>query len=307
MRSARCIVDDTPPADGTRSDNVVSTCCRRLGAESGASCTPPALFCSAERARSVACGTAATSPCTAVDSCEDGCVSTTAAAIAAAAGSATTTARRQVNRRGRAVWSPAATRRTCSRTSAGAVGRAARSSATRSRCDIESLLELLQRAVQARRAVCGRDAEDARGGRRVEVEHDAQRDDLALAGGEDGERRLQIGREPFGEALLEALRDGGELLALRTPALASEVVERDRARHLAEPGPGGAAARVEPVPEPQRALERLACEILGGGTVAREPGEVPVHGVEGRLGCLRERHPGRCTPPCPHPSHPVRR
>ena len=60
--------------------------------------------------------------------------------------------------------------------------RAARSSATRSRCDMECLLEFLQRAVQAGRAVGGGDAEDARGGPCVEIEQDAERDDLALTG-----------------------------------------------------------------------------------------------------------------------------
>ena len=72
--------------------------------------------------------------------------------------------------------------------------------------------------------------------RRVDVEHDAQRDHLALAGGERGERRLEVGREAFGEALVDPLGHGGELLAARAPPLGAEVVERDGARDLAEPG-----------------------------------------------------------------------
>ena len=142
--------------------------------------------------------------------------------------------------------------------------RAARNSATRSRCDMERLLELLERPVQARCAVGGRDAEHARRGARVEIEQDAERDDLALAGRERAQGGLEVGREPFDEALLDPVVLGGELLAARAPALGAEVVERDRARDLAEPGAGGAAVGVEAVPEPQRPLERLAGEVVGG-------------------------------------------
>src|SRR3954454_3247250 len=291
MRSARCIADETPSGVGTRSASVASTCCTRLGAESGASLAPPprALFGRVALLRSAASGVTATSPCTA-EGCDVGRVKTTAAATAAAAGSATTSARRHVKRRVRRDSSAAATRRTRSRTSIGAAVRAARSSATRSRCDIESLLEFLERAVQARCAIGGGDPEDARGGRRVQVEHDAQCDDLALAGGEHAERGLEVGCEALGEALLEALRDGGQLLAPGAAALAAEVVERHRARDLAEPRAGRPAPRVEAVPEPQRALERLARQVVRSRPVAGEPGQVPVHVVEVRLGCLGEGH-----------------
>ena len=122
----------------------------------------------------------------------------------------------------------------------------------------------------------------------VEVEQDAERDHLALAGGERAQGGFEVGREPFDEALLDPVVLGGELLAPRAPALGAEVVERDRARDLAEPGAGGAAVRVEAVPEPQRPLERLAGEVVGGGAVAGEPGEVAVDVVE-----VRPRRPGR--------------
>src|SRR5581483_12392284 len=85
---------------------------------------------------------------------------TTAAASAAASGTATATARRRVTRRG-AGADRAATDRTRSRRSGGAASRASRSWATRSGCDMELLLELLEGAAQAGRAVGGRDAEDA--------------------------------------------------------------------------------------------------------------------------------------------------
>ena len=131
----------------------------------------------------------------------------------------------------------------------------------------------------------------------VEIEHDAERDDLALAGGEPAERRFEVGREALDEALVDPLGRRGELLAPGAPALGAEVVERDGARDLAEPGAGGAALRVEAVPEPQRALERLAGQVLGRRPVAGEPGEVAVDVVEVPLGGLREGHPPVTTPP----------
>ena len=127
----------------------------------------------------------------------------------------------------------------------------------------------------------------------VEVEQDAERDDFALAGGEGGERRLEVGGEAFREALVDAVGCRGELLAAHAPALGAEVVERDRARDLAEPGAGGAAVGVEAVPEPERPLERLAGQVVGGGPVAREPGEVAVDVVEVRFGGLGEGHPAK--------------
>ena len=108
------------------------------------------------------------------------------------------------------------------------------------------------------------------------------------------ERRLELGREPFDERLLVAVGNGGQLLATAPAALGAEVVERDRPRHLAEPGPRRAACRVEPVPEPQRALERLGGEVLGGEPVAGEP----------RRGS-RRRRPGGARRPARRSSHPL--
>src|SRR5262249_20293991 len=138
-----------------------------------------------------------------------------APATAAATGTTTTRARRQVNRRCRAgVGVPSAMRRTCSRSSAGAIGRLSRIRVRRSsRCDTEGLLELAERAVEARRAVGGRDPEHP--GRRagVEVEDDAEGDDLALAGRERAKRSLELGGQTLQETLVHALGGGGELLA----------------------------------------------------------------------------------------------
>src|SRR4051794_8475602 len=219
---------------------------------------------------------------------------TTASAAAAATGTTTTSARRQVRRR-RGAGADALRSRTRRRSSAGAVGRLARSSAIRSSCDMDGLLELLERPVQARRAVRGRDPEHACGGAGVEVEHDAQRDHFPLACAQAAQPGLELGREAVGELLLERLGRRGELLAPHAAALGAEVVEGDRARDLAEPGPGGAALRVEAVPQPQRALERLAGEVLGHEAVAREPREVAVDVVQVALGGVGEAH-ARPTP-----------
>src|SRR5471032_273528 len=94
---------------------------------------------------------------------------------------------------GRSGGAAAAIRRTRSRNSDGTSTSAAWISATTSRCDMECLLELLESAVQAGGAIGGRDAEHPRGGRGVEVEHDAQRHDLPLAGGQAKQGKLEIG------------------------------------------------------------------------------------------------------------------
>src|SRR5579871_6878185 len=105
------------------------------------------------------------------------------------AGTATSAKRRQVKRR-RGFGSGAARSAICatsSRSSAGATGRAARSWVVRSSCDTECLLELAERPVEARRAVGGGDPEHPGGGAGVEVEDDAERDHLALAGRQLGD------------------------------------------------------------------------------------------------------------------------
>src|SRR5262249_53471624 len=102
---------------------------------------------------------------------------------------------------------------------------------------------------------------------------------------------------------LVALRPRRELFAVKAPPLGPEVVERDRPRDLAEPGARRAAALVEAVPEPKRALERLPGEVLGEEPVAREPGEVAVHVVEGALGRLGESGHTRDARPVHDLSH----
>src|SRR5919197_5687285 len=97
--------------------------------------------------------------------------------------------------------------------------------------------------------------------------------------------------------LVEALVRCDELLAPCPPALRAEVVERDRARDLAQPRLSGAARGIEPVPEAQRPLEGGPGQLLRDPAVAREPGEVAVDVVEMRFGGLGKRHLTRCTPP----------
>ncbi len=160
-------------------------------------------------------------------------MSTIAAPIAAATGTASTRARRHVNVGRLRVVSAAAISRTRARSSGGAPMRAPRSSATRSRCDMESLLEFRERPVEARRAVRGRDPEHAGGRSCIEVEQDAECDDLALAGRERSESGLEVGREPFDEALLDPV-----LLARRAvpAACAGARSESGRAPPSARPG-----------------------------------------------------------------------
>ena len=107
-------------------------------------------------------------------------------------------------------------------------------------CDIcaHPLFELLQRPAQPGRAGGRRDAEDAGGGLDVEVEQHAQRDHLALAGGQRRERALELRREPAEEPVLGVVGLVGRVGTLATAAalLRAEMVERGRARELAQPG-----------------------------------------------------------------------
>src|SRR5262249_30087769 len=156
---------------------------------------------------------------------------------------------------------------TRSLSSGGAARRAARSSRRiASGCDIARhlLLQLLQGAAQPRRARRRADPEDARRRLAVQVEQHAQCDHLALAGGEAAERPLQLRREAAVDPVLrlERLAQRVDALASAPPPLRPEVVERGRARELAEPGADAAAAGVEPVPEAERPLERLGRQVL---------------------------------------------
>src|SRR5581483_10956805 len=107
--------------------------------------------------------------------------------------------------------------------------------------------ELPERAVQPRRA-CGRtDSEQPRRGLAVEAEQDAQGDHLALAGGQRGERALEPRRQAATEDLLalDGLAHRVQPFAPPPPRLGAEVVERARARDLAQPRLGARTFRVE--------------------------------------------------------------
>ena len=62
------------------------------------------------------------------------------------------------------------------------------------------------------------------------------------------------------------------------------MVERSRARELAEPGARAAAAGIEPVPPAQRPLEGVDREVFGEGVVGGEIHEVGMNVVEMLLG-----------------------
>ena len=102
--------------------------------------------------------------------------------------------------------------------------------------------------------------------------------------------------EPLDQLLVVTLRYGSDLLTAYG-MLRAEVIERDRARNLAEPRARRTAPFVKAMPELQRPFEGLAGEVLGGEAVAREPGEVAVDVVEVPLGRLRESGHAADTPP----------
>src|SRR5436190_1186235 len=88
------------------------------------------------------------------------------------------------------------------------------------------------------------------------------------SGGASG--RVERGGEALGEARLLGLRQLARerVLAADASPLRPEVVERDRAGELAEPGSGAAAGLVEAVPEADGALEGLGRQILREAAVA---------------------------------------
>src|SRR5262245_2576035 len=138
------------------------------------------------------------------------------------------------------------------------------------------LLQLLQRAAQPRRARRRADPEHSRRGLAVELEHDPQSDDLPLSGGQPRQRRFECRRQPLAEDLLRALGHRNRVAALSPPppVLRAKVVERRRARQLAEPRPRTAAPRVEAVPALARAGECLGRERLGGSFVSGQVHEL---------------------------------
>ena len=62
------------------------------------------------------------------------------------------------------------------------------------------------------------------------------------------------------------------------------MVERSRARELAEPGSGGAAPRIEAAPAAQSALEGVDREVFGEGVVGGQVHEIGENVVEVLLG-----------------------
>src|SRR4051794_38744557 len=84
------------------------------------------------------------------------------------------------------------------------------------------------------------------------------------------------------------------------PGAAAELVEGGIPRDPEEPGPRSAAAPVELSPLAPSALERLRGDLLGGGTVTEQPGDVgidvvpalPVERLEGDAGLIDL--PGGC-------------
>src|SRR6185295_12114168 len=111
------------------------------------------------------------------------------------------------------------------------------------------LFELLQGSRKPHRARGAADSEHARRGDRVQLEHDAQDDDLALPGAQRAQSSLELWRDSLGERLRGLRRFCGRaVFPLPPPCLRAEVVERFRAGELAEPRALGAAARIEALP-----------------------------------------------------------
>src|SRR5581483_2948034 len=240
---------------------------------------------------------------------------TSAPAIASATAAGTTTKavrRAAKRRRGGGGGTALARARTRARSSGGAGTRAVRICSSSSGCDIRAhpLFELLQRPAQPCRAGGRGDPEHAGSGLAVQIEQDAERDHLALAGRELRKRALERRREAAEHPVL-VLSTLQRVCALATPAplLGPEVVERRRAREVEEPGPRAAAPRVEPAPLPERLLERLGGQVLGSAAVPGQVDEVAVDVVEVALDGgfearhLREHRHAGYTPPAAHRSH----
>ena len=152
-----------------------------------------------------------------------------------------------------------------------------------------------------------RDLEQSRGLAGIELEQDAQRDDLAVGCTQPSEARLERGRVAVAQA--GCIRRGafglalrGEPLARAAALLGTQVVERTGARDREQPAARARAARVEaiaPLPGP---LERVGREILGQRAVAGEVDEIAMNVAEMRLDELIEGL-GPCSRPCAYALH----
>src|SRR5262245_3446670 len=177
------------------------------------------------------------------------------------------------------------------------------------------LLELLQRAVEPRRARRRADPEQAGGSLPVEVEEHAQRDHLALAGGKAVKRRLERRRVAVAEHLAldrSRVQQGVGPLTLSTPLFGAEVIEGGRARQREEPRLRRSSPRVEAPQAPERPLEGLGREVLGNRAVPGQVEQVAENAVEVLLADCGEVEIGPAahrgahassTPPRPRASH----
>ena len=209
---------------------------------------------------------------------------------------------------------------TRSRSSGDATGRAARSSrasspkrsSTSSSGDIGAhlLLQLLQRAAQPRRARRRADPEHAaaRSRRPARARSAARRPRARLRTAATAPARAPArGPRRRRPRRPRATSRRPATLAPAAALLGAEVVERGRARELAEPGARAPAARVEAAPALQRPGERLGCQVFGHVSVSRQVHEECVHVVEVAFRRLREvlraRLHGVHTSPPPHRRH----
>ena len=128
-------------------------------------------------------------------------------------------------------------------------------------------LRVWQRPAEPGRHGRRADAENAGRLVAVELDHDAERDHLALAGAEGRERDLERGREPFDEVGLVRLRLGGRLLAPVPSRFGAEPVEGGRAGDPEQPRAGTAAAGIEarPVAEAPSRTSRPRDRRRAGG------------------------------------------
>src|SRR6266849_3736476 len=168
-----------------------------------------------------------------------------------------------------------------------------RSSPIASVADIlNPLLQVFQRTAQACRARGLADSKHACGARAVELEEDAERDDLALGRRQLTHRLLQRPGQSVHQ--LGRLREVARvrLLAAAPARLRAEPVDGDRPRDATEPGAGRAAPRIKAPPGAERLLERLRREVFRRRAIAGQEDEVAVDGVEllGRDVC--EARPG---------------
>ena len=98
---------------------------------------------------------------------------------------------------------------------------------------------------------------------------------------------LELGGEAFAEARrrhLPQLAHCVPILAAQPPRLRAKMVERRRARKLAEPGTYSTPTGIEAIPTAKCALERVDREVFGEGVVSGQVHEIGKNVVEVSLG-----------------------